>query len=1034
MRAGAFTLQQTLTSEAASVLKHSLGLAKRRGHAQITPLHVAATLLSSRSSLLRRACLKSHPHSTSHPLQCRALELCFNVALNRLPTTPGPLLHGQPSLSNALIAALKRAQAHQRRGCIEQQQQQPLLAIKVELEQLIISILDDPSVSRVMREAGFSSTSVKNNLEDSSSSPSSVFQCYSNSTGFQPPLTETHRDIINHNSFWQTHFLNCSSDQNPLLFSTPKKHLSTTVTHFTDSASEREQDLRLVLEVLLRKNKRRNTVVVGDCLATTEGLVAELMGRVERGEVPDELRSAHFIKFQFSSASLRFMKRDEVEMKVAELRSKVGSFASGGGAIIYVGDLKWAVENESGGFSSVGDQISGYSPAEHLVAEIGRLISDFSSSNSKVWLMATANYQTYMKCQIKQPPLEIQWALQAVSVPSGGLGLSLHGSSGLHSRMNISQNPPYQMLETKPFAAMEDPDKLTCCAECTSNFERDAGFFISGQQKPSFFLSSSNIKEMDKGSTHLPYWLQPQRPDSHHKDDLVELRRKWNRLCHSLHHPRPNHIKSSSSLFNNCASSYPWWTSTGSNLNQNITYPDSNSISFTESTSKPNQNSNSVAQFGTRQPCSIDFGFGTDGTPKQNPSEPRLDSLRNTENKELKITLALGNSMFSDQKKETAKEQQDLCKLLQENVPWQTKTVLSIAEALLSPRSTKKNGNWLMIQGTDLIGKKRLACAISETFSGSSYHLVKMNMRRENEANPNCRNIMEALKTHEKCVILIEEIDFADAQFAKFLTDGFQNSRFEDHNGRGISLAGATFVIISSTTGQEDSIVSMKLLVEDQTSPNLGQTDSNPKRKAESDLSNKRKNQRTSGKEDEKGVTTKVFSRQSSSNTLDLNVLAEEEEEDGNEEKTGEFTPVPSDLTQETVVDCKKPHELFESIGNLFILDRNSAFSDEMTGNFMSKIKRVFEEVFGYEKRGVFSVDQEVLEEMVFGSGSFLASLFEKWLKDVFQTSLLTVKKGGNLGTVRLSSFGGKRYSVLEVGYMGSNLPTNIQVEFKDCE
>ncbi|CAB4262090.1 unnamed protein product [Prunus armeniaca] len=126
MRSGTCAVQQTLTAEAASVLKHSLSLARRRGHAQVTPLHVAATLLSSRTSLLRRACLKSQPHQTSHPLQCRALELCFNVALNRLPTTPGPLLHGQPSLSNALIAALKRAQAHQRRGCIEQQQQQPL--------------------------------------------------------------------------------------------------------------------------------------------------------------------------------------------------------------------------------------------------------------------------------------------------------------------------------------------------------------------------------------------------------------------------------------------------------------------------------------------------------------------------------------------------------------------------------------------------------------------------------------------------------------------------------------------------------------------------------------------------------------------------------------------------------------------------------------------------------------------------------------------------------------------------------------------
>ncbi|KAL6507097.1 Protein SMAX1-LIKE 4 [Orobanche hederae] len=183
MRAGACSVQQTLSPEAASVLKHSLLLARRRGHAQITPLHVAATLLTSPSTFaatLRRACLKSSspsssPHNINHRLQCRALDLGFNVALNRLPSiSPSAVphhLHAPPYLSNALIAALKRAQAQQKRsaGCPEQQSLQHqnfFLPFGVELDQLVFSILDDPGVSRVMREAGFSSTLVKTNLED----------------------------------------------------------------------------------------------------------------------------------------------------------------------------------------------------------------------------------------------------------------------------------------------------------------------------------------------------------------------------------------------------------------------------------------------------------------------------------------------------------------------------------------------------------------------------------------------------------------------------------------------------------------------------------------------------------------------------------------------------------------------------------------------------------------------------------------------------------------------------------------------------
>ncbi|KAG5548514.1 hypothetical protein RHGRI_014010 [Rhododendron griersonianum] len=62
----------------------------------------------------------------------------------------------------ALAVAPKRAQACQRHGCPEQQ---PLLAIKFDLEQLIISILNDPSVSRVMHEASFSSPVLKAKIE-----------------------------------------------------------------------------------------------------------------------------------------------------------------------------------------------------------------------------------------------------------------------------------------------------------------------------------------------------------------------------------------------------------------------------------------------------------------------------------------------------------------------------------------------------------------------------------------------------------------------------------------------------------------------------------------------------------------------------------------------------------------------------------------------------------------------------------------------------------------------------------------------------
>ncbi|XP_043709161.1 protein SUPPRESSOR OF MAX2 1-like [Telopea speciosissima] len=196
MRAGLSTIQQTLTPEAASVLNHSIAEAARRNHGQTTPLHVAATLLASPSRYLRQACIRSHPNS-SHPLQCRALELCFSVALERLPSAQNLSPGIDAPISNALMAALKRAQAHQRRGCPEQQQQ-PLLAVKVELEQLIVSILDDPSVSRVMREASFSSPAVKATIEQSLNASSSInSSTIGGGLGFRPAQTANRNLYLN---------------------------------------------------------------------------------------------------------------------------------------------------------------------------------------------------------------------------------------------------------------------------------------------------------------------------------------------------------------------------------------------------------------------------------------------------------------------------------------------------------------------------------------------------------------------------------------------------------------------------------------------------------------------------------------------------------------------------------------------------------------------------------------------------------------------------------------------------------------------
>ena len=102
-------------------------------------------------------------------------------------------------------------------------------------------------------------------------------------------------------------------------------------------------------------------------------------------------------------------------MKVSDLRAKICSLASGRGGvgvIIHAGDLRWAVDEEArDGGASVGG--SSFKPVDHKVAEIAWLLYELSSNNSngggtvssRVWLLVTASYQTYRRCQMRQHPL-----------------------------------------------------------------------------------------------------------------------------------------------------------------------------------------------------------------------------------------------------------------------------------------------------------------------------------------------------------------------------------------------------------------------------------------------------------------------------------------------------------------------------------------------------------------------------------------------------------------------------------------------------
>lgn len=660
MRTAGYAVHQALTVDAATIVKQALTLAKRRGHSQVTPLHVATAMLVSPTGLLRTACLRSH----SHPLQCKALELCLNVALNRLPTSPTSPILGPlsllPSLSNALVAAFKRAQAHQRRGSLENQQQ-PILALKVELEQLVISILDDPSVSRVMREAGFSSPQVKTNVE----------QAVSVETSSKSPSKAPKMEIT----------------KIPL------------------------GDVASVLESLMKK---RNTIIVRECLASAESLVKGVIDKFERGDVPFEFRNVQFISLPiFTMKNISLV---EAEQKVKELRWLVKS-SVGRGVVLYLGDVKWVAEF----WSSNGGQIRNFHcPVELMIMEISRLVSSTSGENLKLWLMGIATSQMYMKCKGGNPSLDTLWKLHPLTIHVGNLGLSLNLDHGdlptQHSQFKASRDE-FRLSQIK----IKAEKYLTCCVDCLDNFNKEAKSDF--EQYYESATTSTNLS--------LPLWLQKPMEENQRKpsndqefDKIRELCKKWNYICNSIH--KRSHLLEKTLAFSPTSSPS---ASTNENHIPNLHPTLLNWPVIFEPKQSPKEH-----QFFILKDNAHEKSMSCLEKNILERIEPKPDLLSNPNSSPNSASSSEidENVDYMDRLKEFNSESLELLtKALEKKVPWQKEIIPDMTKAILECRGgiSKRRGKsilkeakeetWLLFLGTDLEGKEKVAKELAKILFGS---------------------------------------------------------------------------------------------------------------------------------------------------------------------------------------------------------------------------------------------------------------------------------------------------------------------------
>ncbi|KAL6842277.1 hypothetical protein ACP4OV_027925 [Aristida adscensionis] len=801
MRADLSTIQQTLTPEAAAALARAIEEAARRRHGQTTPLHVAAALLASPAGLLRQACARAAAAAGppaagaaagAHPLHCRALELCFNVALERLPAgasaaaaaAQGPAGAAAPPVSNALVAALKRAQAQQRRGCPEAAQQ-PLLAVKVELEQLVLSILDDPSVSRVMREASFSSAAVKSTIEQSLSSPSPASSAAVSIPKAAPtPLSPSPSPLQRVPA--------ANAYLNPRLAAAA-------------SAAGGGDDARKVLDVML-KPARRNPVVVGD--AGPDAVLKEAIRRIPTAGSP-ALAGAKVLPLE---AELVKLAGDKAAMaaRIGELGAVVQRLLlEHSGVVLDLGDLRWLVEGPAGAVSE---------GAKAAVAEMARLLRQFGSG--KVWAVGTAASATYLRCKVHHPAMEVEWDLQAVLIaraPLAGAALRPGGTGILGNSMGLL-SPAIRPMPVTPTALRWPPEaggdqplmaRPAMCLICKGSYERELAKLAAERiDKPA--------PRPEPAKPGLPHWLQLSNGQAQAKEQELkwkettqELEKKWRETCARTHPVRAG----------------------------------------APSLSVP------LAAFGPRPSGEPKLALARGAVPalKMNPNwekpeaSPTSELRKSPPGSPVKTDLALGrlgpgiDAVIDKDQKENYKEGltalqkakiagisdiesfKRLLKGLSEKVSWQSDAASAIAAVVIQCRSgSGKRRNfgtrgdmWLLFVGPDQAGKQKMVSALSElmvnappvvvTFGGDtrSGRVSNDGLNTGFWGKTSLDRITEAVRQNPFSVIVLEGIDQVDAVVRGKIKRAMETGRLPDSRGREVSLGNVIFVLTTNWLPEE---------------------------------------------------------------------------------------------------------------------------------------------------------------------------------------------------------------------------------------
>ncbi|KAL3518056.1 hypothetical protein ACH5RR_020645 [Cinchona calisaya] len=855
------TARQCLTEEAARALDDAVAVARRRSHAQTTSLHAVSALLVLPSSTLREACARARSSAYSPRLQFRALELSVGVSLDRLPTTKA---QEEPPISNSLMAAVKRSQANQRRHpetfhLYQQFQHQNSLSnscsssppsistVKVELKHFILSILDDPIVSRVFGDAGFRSFDIKIAVLN----PPTISR-YSKTRS--PPL-----------------FLCNLSDLelNKRGFNFP----------FSGALGDEglDENSRRISEVLVKKTGK-NPLLVGVCANDALNDFTDVVKKGKVGILPREIHGLGVIclEKEISEFLGRGGNEEMMRFKFKEVDDLVND-CKGDGVVVSYGELKVFLADEESGEA-----------VKYVVSQLSRLVGVHCG---KLWLIGSAaSYDTFMKLLDRFPSIEKDWDLHLMPITS-----SRPPVGGANSRSCLMGSfVPFGGFFSAP-SDFENPwsnknQSTARCNICNRKYEQEASIILKG---------GSAVSVADQCSANLSPWLQAMECDKNKrlgveeaKDDrtvlnarLMALETKWNNTCQHLHHklsfqqnssevklqvPKSDAFqfvsaRSESSITDsvldgkklaNPSFCMPSNSQPTSLPNIDILKPISHeacadslaeppvqglkmgnfrnpSNAFCNLSIPPDQRtSSSITSVAT------DLGLGTFyASTWEEPSNPI--------SQDYKDRLPNSGSVSADTSSENNSNhvaQSSLCsvppsdgndfkhiwRVLSEKVGWQDEAVYTICQTVASCRNghgrrhgSNKGNIWMSFLGPDKVGKRRIAAALAEAIVGSRESLLHVDLGSIDKVRcsktivdrQDLKNydisfrgktmvdyIADELSKKSHSIVLLENIDKADFLLQNSLCQAIRTGKFPNSHGREISLNNMIFVFTSSVS------------------------------------------------------------------------------------------------------------------------------------------------------------------------------------------------------------------------------------------